>query len=161
MLVISPYVEEESVYKPKRRPDALIRADSSDSLNAMSFETVLESTKPLLTLSINLEGVGISLIDRKFREMVYSSFRGITISFTDHPTYREVSFDCKWIQIDNQLFGGLFPIILYPTATPNSGKELEAHPTLQLSAAVLKDDGGSTLVANGFMTTLTFESLSA
>jgi vacuolar protein sorting-associated protein 13A/C len=34
----------------------------------------------------------------------------------------------KWIQIDNQLFGGLYPILLYPSVIPKDSKELEIRP---------------------------------
>ena len=40
---------------------------------------------------------------------------------------------------------GLFPIILYPTVVPKDGKELESHPTLQASVAILKDTCGLSL----------------
>lgn len=140
VLVIANYNEEESVYKPKRSTAALNRSDSVDSLNAMSFETVSVTDHPTLTLNINFEGVGISVVNRHLQELVYVSFRGINLSFSNYPQYYDANLDCKWIQIDNQLFGGLFPIILYPTVVPKDGKELESHPTLQLSLALLKDD---------------------
>lgn len=41
---------------------------------------------------------------------------------------------------DNQLFGGLYPILLYPSVIPKDGKELEVHPSLQASVIILKDD---------------------
>jgi vacuolar protein sorting-associated protein 13A/C len=69
------------------------------------------------------------------------SFRGLKIAYTDYPQYYEASLDCKWIQIDNQRFGNTYPMVLYPTVVPKDGKELESHPTLQLSAAILKDEG--------------------
>lgn len=140
VLVIANYNEEESVYKPKRSTAALNRSDSVDSLNAMSFETVSVTDHPTLTLNINFEGVGISVVNRHLQELVYVSFRGIKLAFSNYPQYYDANLDCKWIQIDNQLFGGLFPIILYPTVVPKDGKELESHPTLQLSLALLKDD---------------------
>src|SRR4051812_38300384 len=107
VLVLSPYREDESVYKPKTRTD-LIRSDSVDSLNAMSFETVVENTRPNLTISIDFEGLGLSVINRNVQEIVYLSFRGFKLSYSDYPNYYEAGFDCKWIQIDNQLYGGIF-----------------------------------------------------
>ena len=43
------------------------------------------------------------------------------------------------------LFGGLYPILLYPSVIPKDGKELEVHPSLQASVIVLKDEGASAL----------------
>lgn len=140
VLVIANYNAEESVYKPKASQASLARTESVDSLNAMSFETVAVNEQPTFTLSINFEGIGISIVNIHLQELVYISFRGIKIAYSIYPQYYDANLDCKWIQIDNQLFGGLFPIILYPTVVPKDGKELESHPTLQLSIAMLKDD---------------------
>lgn len=140
VLVILPYDKENSVYRPKTPTSELERSQSVDSFNAMSFETVLTPEKPTFVLSVDFEGLGISLVNRNLHELLYISFRGIELSYSDYPHYFDFSLECKWIQIDNQLFGGLFPIILYPTVVPKDGKELEAHPTLQFSVAILKDD---------------------
>lgn len=112
----------------------------------MSFETVLAPEQPTLTVTIDFEGLGISLINRNLQELVYASFRGIKLNYADYPHYYDANLDIKWIQLDNQLFGGLFPIILYPTVVPKDGKELDSHPTLQLSAAILKDDRECSIV---------------
>ncbi len=141
VLTITPYDEDQSVYKP-RRAGGVARTDSMDSFNVVSFETVTANEKPTLCFNLDFEGLGISVVNKNLHELVYVSFRGLKISYTDFPEYYDASLDCKWIQIDNQLFGGLFPIVLYPTVVPKDGKELESHPTLQLSAAILKDDGG-------------------
>ena len=138
------------MYRPKRPGGNLVRSDSVDSFNAMSFETVLAPEKPTLTVSVELEGLGISVVNRNLQELLYASIRGIKLSYSDYPHFYDASLDCKWIQIDNQLFGGLFPIILYPTIVPKDGKELESHPTLQLSVAILKDDSKSSLMAIDF-----------
>ena len=103
------------------------------------FETVSVSEKATVTLTVELEGIGISVITKRPDELVYLSLRGLKLGLADYPEYYDAFIDCKWIQIDNQLFGGLFPIILYPTVIPKDGKELESHPTLQASVAVLKD----------------------
>jgi len=144
VIVISPYNEDTSVYKPakKRGPGAVTRSDSVDSLATTAFETVAVSEKPSLTINVELEGIGISVITKRPDELVYFSLRGLKLGYSDYPQYYDAFIDCKWIQIDNQLFGGLFPIILYPTVVPKDGKELESHPTLQASVAVLKDRGG-------------------
>ncbi|WVR05901.1 hypothetical protein IAU60_002927 [Kwoniella sp. DSM 27419] len=142
LLIISPYNEETSVYKPTRRSTGAIRrTDSSDTLasGTGTFETVAVSERPTLSIMVELEGIGVSIITKRPDELLYMSVRGLKLGYTDYPQYYDAFIDCKWIQIDNQLFGGLFPIILYPTVVPKDGKELESHPTLQASVAVLKD----------------------
>lgn len=142
LLIISPYNEDTSVYKPARRQNTaggMRRADSMDSLATQGFETVQVSERATLNVLVDLAGIGVSVITRKPDELLYLSLRGLKLGYSDYPTYHDAFIDCKWIQIDNQLFGGLYPIILYPTQVPTSGKELESHPTLQASVALLKD----------------------
>lgn len=115
------------------------RSDSTDSVTTTSFETVTVNDKPSMSVSVEVEGIGISVITKRPDELVYLSLRGLKVGYSDYPQYYDAFVDCKWIQIDNQLFGGLFPIILYPTVVPKDGKELESHPTLQASVAILKD----------------------
>nr|XP_019015055.1 vacuolar protein sorting-associated protein vps13 [Kwoniella pini CBS 10737]OCF53836.1 vacuolar protein sorting-associated protein vps13 [Kwoniella pini CBS 10737] len=142
LLTLSLYNEETSVYKPtKRGAGGIRRTDSSDTLSsaAGAYETVSVNDKPSLNISVEFEGIGISVITKRPDELLYVSVRGLKLGYSDYPQYYDAFVDCKWIQIDNQLFGGLFPIILYPTVVPKDGKELESHPTLQASVAVLKD----------------------
>ncbi|KAL7419546.1 Vacuolar protein sorting-associated protein 13 [Cryptotrichosporon argae] len=139
LLVIGEYDQENSVYKPTRKSAGMRRNDSTDSITTTSFETVAVSERANLNLLVELEGIGISVITKTPAELVYLSLRGLKMGCSDYPHYWDTFVDCKWIQIDNQLFGGIFPIILYPTVVPKDGKELESHPTLQASVAVLKD----------------------
>jgi vacuolar protein sorting-associated protein 13A/C len=140
ILAISHYNADTSVYKPARRGhSAMRRSDSTDSISTQQYETEPVAAKPNMTISVELEGVGLSVITKSAAELIYLSLRGLTLTYSDYPTYYEGNIDCKWIQIDNQLFGGLFPIILYPTVIPKDGKELESHPTLQSTVAILKD----------------------
>lgn len=147
LLVISYWNEERSVYKqvskargsvPSTPTGSICPSDSSDSLN-VAFEAEAVNDKAGLMVQVELEGIGISVVTKKPDELLYMSLRGLKLSYHDYASMYSVSVDCKWIQIDNQLFGGLFPIILYPTVAPKDGKELESHPTLQAMCSVLKD----------------------
>ena len=141
LLVISPYNEETSVYKPTRKSmSAMKGSESTDSITTGgSYETVAVSEMANMIVTVELEGIGVSVVTKRLDELLYLSVRGLKVGFSDFPQYYDAFVDCKWIQIDNQLFGGLFPIILYPTVVPKDGKELESHPTLQTSVAILKD----------------------
>ncbi|CAK9783702.1 putative late endosome to vacuole transport-related protein [Cutaneotrichosporon oleaginosum] len=143
LLVIAPYNEERNVYKVSRkssRDTGPSRSDSQESLGTMGFEAEAASDKANFLVLVELEGVGLSVVTKRPDELLYLTLRGIRFEYKDYPAWYEASFDCKWIQIDNQLFGGIFPIILYPTVVPKDGKELDSHPTLQTNLAILKDN---------------------
>jgi vacuolar protein sorting-associated protein 13A/C len=107
----------------------------------MTFEEIDVKVVTTFSFTLRFEGVGISVVNQKMNELVYVSFRGLELRYTDSTTNYKYSLICQWIQIDNQLFGGVFPIILYPTKTLKSEKDLEATPNLQLEAVVLKEQG--------------------
>ncbi|KZO93498.1 vacuolar protein sorting-associated protein 13 [Calocera viscosa TUFC12733] len=134
-LVISNYDEIYSLYKPKRQSTSSSPLGSRDA----GFEAVEEEAVVTFTINIQLEGIGLSVVTRKLQELVYVSLRGLDFQYTDSTTAQSVNVAFKWIQIDNQLYGGIFPIILYPTSIPHAGKELDVHPALQTSAIILKD----------------------
>jgi vacuolar protein sorting-associated protein 13A/C len=108
--------------------------------STIAFEAVPTDTSVNMTISVEFEGIGISVLNKKVQEMIYVSFRGLELQYIDTATSYSASVNCKWIQIDNQLFGGLYPIIFYPTVVPKDEKDLESHPTLQGSVIVLKDE---------------------
>ncbi|KZT54406.1 DUF1162-domain-containing protein [Calocera cornea HHB12733] len=134
-LVISNYEEVYSLYKPKRHNTSSSALSSRDA----GFEAVEEEAVVTFTINVQLEGIGLSVVTRKLQELVYVTVRGLDFQYTDSTTAQSVNVALKWIQIDNQLYGGIFPIILYPTSIPRAGKELDVHPALQASAIVLKD----------------------
>ncbi|KAI5452535.1 Vacuolar protein sorting-associated protein 13, variant 2 [Naganishia albida] len=138
VLVISRYDEQNSIYKPAR--PTMQRADSVDGSSSAAFETIETQEQPSLTVEVRLEGVGLSVVNKNLQELMYLSFRGLKMVYNNYETSYDASVDCGWIQIDNQLFGGLYPIILYPTIQPKDSKELEARPTLQAAITVLRDD---------------------
>ncbi|GMK58122.1 hypothetical protein CspeluHIS016_0501540 [Cutaneotrichosporon spelunceum] len=144
LLVISPYNEEKNVFKVARRASTSRDtgdgpADSQESL-ASGYEAETPSDKANLIVLVELEGIGVSVVTKKPDELLYLTVRGIRLDYKDFPAWYEASIICKWIQIDNQLFGGIFPIILYPTVVSKDGKDLDAHPTLNASLAILKDN---------------------
>ncbi len=140
-IAFSNYDAEESVFKLQRRnTTTLDRQDSVASSKEAVFEEVKVDVATTFSFGVSFEGVGISLVNKKMRELLYTSFRGLTAKYSDSTTSVSYDLSIKWIQIDNQLFGGLFPILLYPSVIPKDGKELEAHPSLQASVIVLKDE---------------------
>lgn len=141
-LVLSNYAEELSNFKLKRQNSTFSRTDTVSSVASRDagFVAVDVDTNILTAFNVEFEGVGISLINQNVQELAYVSFRGLEMHYTESEVTTAVNVICKWIQIDNQLFGGLFPIVLYPTVIPKDGKDLEVHPTLQASVIMLKDE---------------------
>ncbi|KAK9477512.1 hypothetical protein V1514DRAFT_282762 [Lipomyces japonicus] len=141
-LVLSDYDQSRSLYKPKfNSSQASLRSGflSSNSSTA-GFEIVEDEGDISFRAVVNFEGLGISLINARLQELCYITFRGIEFKYTESALYQTVSMKMKWIQIDNQLFGGIYPIILYPSVLPQTAKEMENHPTLSASVSRVKDD---------------------
>ncbi len=101
-LVISNYVQSESLYKMKSRPGSELQLDRSDSSAAMdSFEIRKEAVDidPTMKIQMRFEGVGISLVNRKNKELAYAALRGLEISYSDSPTLQTINGKLKWIQV--------------------------------------------------------------
>lgn len=132
-LVISDYSESQSNFKLTQNA---ARNDNRDA----GFEAVDVDTTIVFAFKIQLAGVGVSLISSKVVEIAYCTFRGLELTYSESQVTTAVNVICKWIQIDNQMYGSIFPIVLYPTVVPKDGKELDVHPTLQASVIRLKDE---------------------
>jgi len=132
-IVISDYSESKSNFKPTQ-----VAAPSST--RELGFEAVNVDTSIVFSFRVELAGVGISLISSHVREIAYITFRGLELSYSESQVTTAVNVICKWIQIDNQTVGSIFPIVLYPTVVPKDGKELDIHPTLQASVIRSKDE---------------------
>ncbi|KAL1297408.1 hypothetical protein AAFC00_004942 [Neodothiora populina] len=131
-LVMSNYKPSKSLYKQ--------RAGSANASTATGFEVKDLDDHVTLSAQIRFSGIGISLINRQLRELIYITFRDIDLSYKDSPLYQTVSSTIKWIQIDNQLYGGIFPLLFYPSVVPKTGKEMEAHPIFKAAITRVKDD---------------------
>ncbi|EGV63967.1 Vacuolar protein sorting-associated protein 13 [Yamadazyma tenuis] len=135
-LVISNYDPSLSMYKLQRNQT------SSSSVNGsqQNFEANQEDENYNTRIITRFEGFGISLINTKYNELLYMTLRGLEIRYNDSDYYQNLSVKLKWIQIDNQLYGGIFPIVIYPTMIPKSGKEMNNHPSFSASVCKVKDD---------------------
>lgn len=130
-LLMSNYTPSKSLYKQK---------SGSTTSHATGFEVKDLDDHVSLSATIRFSGVGISLINQQLRELVYVTFRDIDLSYKDSPLYQTVALTVKWIQIDNQLYGGIFPLLFYPSVVPKTGKEMEAHPIFKTAITRVKDD---------------------
>ncbi|KAK5086299.1 Vacuolar protein sorting-associated protein 13 [Lithohypha guttulata] len=131
-LVLSNYKAATSLYRTKT-------GASTTSLNS-GFEVKQIESEVNFKAELRFAGVGISLVNSKLKELLYLTFRDIDFKYGDSKLYQTLNLTVKWIQMDNQLYGGIFPILLYPSVVPKTGKEMEAHPIFHSMITRVKDD---------------------
>lgn len=141
-LVISNWKPSKSLYKQK--------SASASRSTTDGFEVKDVDTDVTFKAKLRIAGIGVSLVNRQLRELVYITLRDIEFNYGDSALYQQFSSTIKWIQIDNQLYGGIFPILFYPSVVPKTGKEMEAHPILQASITRVKDDSYGVLYIKYF-----------
>ncbi|KAL9632336.1 MAG: hypothetical protein Q9204_003838 [Flavoplaca sp. TL-2023a] len=132
-LVLSNYKPSKSLYKQKT-------GQSSQGSVATGFEVKELESEVTFKAQLRLAGIGISLVNKNLKELLYFTFREIEFKYSDSRLYQTLNATIKWIQIDNQLYGGIFPILLYPSVVPKTGKEMEAHPIFHTMLTRVKDD---------------------
>lgn len=86
---------------------------SSSSQDGFELEGVDLSLQ--WSVEVELAGVGISLMNRRQREILYATLRGIEVRMADAAAQQSLSVVVRWIQVDNQMYDALFPIVFYPT----------------------------------------------
>jgi vacuolar protein sorting-associated protein 13A/C len=132
-LVLSSYKQSKSLYKQRS-------ASNSQASVATSFEVKQINSDVTFKAQLRLAGIGISLVNKHLKELLYFTLREIELKYSDSELYQTFQSTIKWIQIDNQLYGGIFPILLYPSVVPKTGKEMEAHPIVHAKVTRVKDD---------------------
>lgn len=131
-LILSNFRASKSMYKPK--------ALSRTSTGHEAFEVKDRDTGATFRAQLRLSGVGVSLINAQLKELAYITFRDVQFRFSDSPFIQTASLAVKWMQIDNQLYGGIFPMVLYPSVVPKKAHEVDAHPSLHAMVSRVKDD---------------------
>jgi vacuolar protein sorting-associated protein 13A/C len=132
-LILSNFKQSKSLYKQKSQT-------SSQTSVATGFEVKDIDTDVTFKAQLRFAGIGISLINKQLKELAYVTFRDIELKYSESALYQTVGLTVKWIQIDNQLYGGIFPIILYPSVVPKTGKEMDVHPIFHGMVTRVKDD---------------------
>ncbi|KAI1625793.1 hypothetical protein EDD37DRAFT_625576 [Exophiala viscosa] len=134
-LVLSNYKPSKSLYRQKTNATTGSQTSLSQGFEVKQIESEIN-----FKAELRLAGIGISLVNTKLRELVYLTFREIEFKYGDSKLYQTLNATVKWIQIDNQLYGGIFPILLYPSVVPKTGKEMETHPIFHTMVTRVKDD---------------------
>lgn len=137
-LVITKYNPSVSLYKLREN-------ESSASLSQLQFQIIEKDENYYTKVMTRFEGFGISLINTRNHELCFITLKGIELRYNESDLYQNFSAKVKWIQVDNQLYGGIFPIILYPTIVPKSGKEMNNHPSFSAAVCKVKDESHGVL----------------
>ncbi|KAI1272115.1 hypothetical protein F5Y07DRAFT_311873 [Xylaria sp. FL0933] len=132
-LILSNFKPSKSLYRQKTQSGAITSSTGG-------FEVKQQDTETTFQAALKLSGIGISLINHQLKELAYITFRDITLRYNESSLYQTVSTSIKWIQIDNQLYGGLFPMVLYPSVVPKQAQETELHPSIHAMVTRVKDD---------------------
>ncbi|KAH9849745.1 vacuolar protein sorting-associated protein 13 [Lenzites betulinus] len=141
VLRITNYNAEYSLYKPRRRDTmSLARQDSISSGSQDAFEAVQETVASVLTVVLDLQGIGMSLINRRMVEVVYFCLDALKFEYASNPVSQSVAVSCGNLQIDNQLQDALFPVLLQPMPISQDSKTVAALPTVQASVIWLNDE---------------------
>jgi len=136
-LVLSNYRQSRSLYKEKTNAS---QTSLSSASTREGFEVQEQDGDVTFKAQIRFAGIGISLINSHLKELAYITFRGLELKYNESKLYQTINVVVKWIQIDNQLYGGIFPILLYPSVVPKTGKEMDVHPSFHASVTRVKDD---------------------
>lgn len=137
-LILSNYDPLVSLYK--------LKGGTSSTVNvSQNFEANEVDENYHTRIVTRFEGFGISLINTRLQELCYVTLRGLEVRYNESDLYQNLSLKLKWIQVDNQLYGGIFPIVIYPTVVPKSGKEMNNHPSFSASVCKVKDDSHGVL----------------
>lgn len=149
VLELKPFSQSESYFKPiasssSHRNDSSVSISSMETIDKEGFEAADMDMSVNGVFQIQLKEVGISLINRQLQELAYVTLRGIDLKLTDSAMYHSLRWSIDWVQIDNQMYGSLFPIILYPTNLTDNGdrnrQDQKILPTIQLALDRVKDD---------------------
>lgn len=124
--------------------DSTISRQDTASSTTEAFEAVTEEIKPSLSVNIDFDGIGISLINSRLVEVVYLTLSKLKVEYTDSDVAQAVNVACGWIQLDNQLHEAIFPIVLQPMVQKDNSS-LNVLPAIQASVIVLKDQCQSSM----------------
>ncbi|KAI9229411.1 MAG: hypothetical protein DHS80DRAFT_13996 [Piptocephalis tieghemiana] len=123
VLRLAPYRPGQSIVS-----GAPSQSASSSSQDGFELEGVDLSLQ--WSVEVELAGVGISLMNRRQREILYATLRGIEVRMADAAAQQSLSVVVRWIQVDNQMYDALFPIVFYPTVINASKATAQSHPAL-------------------------------
>ncbi|KAG6857562.1 hypothetical protein H0H87_000161 [Tephrocybe sp. NHM501043] len=140
VLCITPYNPDRSVYKPRARSNfpSIARQDTISS-TAEAFEAVTEHVSPTFTFTIDLAGIGVSLVNKRVVEVLYVLLDTLKVEYTNSIVAQAFNLSCGTVQVDNQLHDALYPVVIQPTPIEKEISGVASLPTIQTSILWLKD----------------------
>ena len=109
---------------------------SSSNSSLSSLDSGEHDTKPTLSLSLALEGVGVSVISDRPQEIIYLSLSQISVELNDSPSETDLEVKLGDIQVDNMLFKALFSNVV-SRSTPKTEQEKVCSLSFFLSSFFL------------------------
>ncbi|KAJ2887432.1 Vacuolar protein sorting-associated protein 13 [Coemansia asiatica] len=162
VLRLTSYAPENSLYTPQlqaiqevaasriQRSSTQQTSATATSTSASSsrrgtaderFEVVDADEKTNFIFRFALEGgIGVSLINKYSSEILFMTLADVELKYTDSTSNQTFKLTVKWIQIDNQIYGALYPIVLYPTTLGVAMAGVSSPPALQAVAVRAKDN---------------------
>ena len=147
ILKITNYNQASSVYRPRHRASVSITRQDTLGSSQDAFEAVTEEIPPTLMFTLDFEGIGLSLMNRKMLEVVYLSMNSLKFEYSSSPVAQAVNLSLGLLQIDNQLHDAIYPVLLQPTPISKGTSAVALPPTIQASIIWLNDEGESTPTA--------------
>ena len=86
------------------------------------FEAVENDENYHTKIVTKFDGFGVSLINTRDQELCYITLKGLEFRYNESNLYQNISAKLKWIQIDNQLYGGIFPLFYTQVLFRKPGK---------------------------------------
>lgn len=126
VLKVSTFNQAKSKYRVDDKP------------HTTGFTIIEDPSAIFQVIQIRLEGIGISVISKKKEEIAYATVRGFVMILTDSEKDRQVNTSLQWLQIDNQMYGCIEPILLYPTVVSRFN-DAEEQPILLMTTSQSKD----------------------
>ncbi|KAG2072635.1 DUF1162-domain-containing protein [Suillus decipiens] len=139
ILRITPYVAENSLYKPKLHSSSSLSRSDTMTSSSEGFEAIMEDVSPTLSFNVEFAGIAISLVNRKMIEVVYTSIESLKFEYSNSAVAQSLNLSCGSLQIDNQLHDALYPVILQPSPISKEVSGVAVLPTIQGSVIWLKD----------------------
>ncbi|XP_063173560.1 intermembrane lipid transfer protein VPS13D isoform X1 [Candoia aspera] len=97
----------------------------------------LKSPGPEQELEVQLKlegGIGLSLVNRAPEELIFASFTGINVHFTQLSASQVLELSIQDVQVDNQLLRTTQPFVLFLTPKMGENEIAETGPAMQLNA---------------------------
>ncbi|KAJ2908725.1 Vacuolar protein sorting-associated protein 13, partial [Coemansia aciculifera] len=139
VLRLTEYRAETSLFTPRHMATSPTPSTATSAAAASGeerFEVVDADEKTHSVFRVGLEGgIGISVISRQPSEILFATLADVELKYTESTSNQTFKASVKWIQIDNQIYGAVYPIVLYPTTLGGSSASSSSSSSLGASSS--------------------------